>query len=263
MTDPPDQSWSVPTIGLPPFGSTPGLVEALEHLGHNVEVAPGQRSVRRHPHERLCVISEGLFIARHEQAPDLRVAELLFPGDVVIDAVSGEGHRGWSIAAVWPGRTMSLSETAVDHLIESRTDAARWLLTAMTVRVRRAHSRQLNLMSCDARARLAAFLIEWCHLTGSDQLLSNPRQGGLLRSHLADLLGVNRATIRQSLQAFEQRGLITQSAAGVVVLDELQLARRATGAEPCLHGVRAIVPEPSGNPLSTHSRAQPYRQLTA
>jgi len=234
-TSAPGSSGSISASAL--FELTPSLTGTLERLGQTKVVWPRQRLDS--PREsQLCVVTEGLFIARQERWPGVGLAELLFPGDVVAGASSvQDGDTTPTISAVWAGRVVTLPSAVVDRLVETQAEAARRLLAALTVRLRRAYSRQLNLMRCDARGRLAAFLIDWCRATGTDRMLSNPNGGGLARSDLADLMGVNRATVRLSLEAFQRRGLVSLKTDWVVILDRYELERRALGAEQCMPAV--------------------------
>jgi CRP/FNR family cyclic AMP-dependent transcriptional regulator len=165
----------------------------------------------------------------------MRVAELLFPGDVVAEGVFG-GVAPGALTAATPAHLVVLEADLVHELLANAGETPPWLMHAMTVRVRRAENRQSNLMLVDVRTRLARFLLDWCEATRTVHV-PGPFRGGLARTVLAEVIGSTRHTLNRTLHDFEKRGVVVMENGGVTVEDFVVIRRCAVRASSYLHGV--------------------------
>lgn len=182
--------------------------------------------------QNLCVVRSGLLVATHEPRPGIRLAEVLFPGDVL-----GEGSFGGkppvTLRAVQASKLVVLDGPAVERLFLTGDPAVRWLLEGMASRVRRTERHTWNVRTSPVRARVARFLLDWCELCGSWHL-PGPVRGGLSVSLVADLVGSVRPTVHRTLLGFERAGAVVLWHGGITVTDAGALQRRAAGVEPYL-----------------------------
>jgi hypothetical protein len=94
----------------------------------------------------------------------------------------------------------------------------------------------MNLMTADARARLARILLDWCEAT-TDVHLPSPFRGGFTQSVLAELIGSTRHTVNKVLRDYEKRGVVVLEHGGVTLQRLDVIGRCARDAQPYFHGV--------------------------
>lgn len=198
--------------------------------GRPVVMAARQSYAHLGLEERLCVVRSGRLVARWEGEPGKHVGEVLFPGDVVGEGVLG-GEAPGRLTALTPTSLLLLDQAETSSLIHDGGGATRWLLEAMTDRVRRADNRQANLMTADVRSRLARFLLDWCEVT-ADVHVPSPFRGGPTQSVLAELVGSTRHTVNRILRDFDQRAVVVLEHGGVTLDDFDVLRRCAREARP-------------------------------
>lgn len=203
------------------------------------------RTVRRHRdflpvrlQDHVCVVISGLFIARYEREPGLRVSELLLPGDVVADGVLGASPPGTLVAAT-AGRVVAVDLARACQLTTSDQDATQWLLKGMAIRAQRAENRQTNLMRADIRTRLAGFLLDWSDAIGGTRL-PGPYNGGLTQRTIAEMIGATRAAVNRTLHGLERRGVVELGEGGITIVSFDGLRHAARSAEPILGGVQRL-----------------------
>lgn len=231
-----------PAMGPVAFDLPGRLVSRLEALGEVRELAP-RRGLSPHLLEdALCVVLNGVVLARHGAEPSARVAELLFPGDAVGETLA-PSSASLSMVGVGPARVVVLPGRAVDELLASVPPATGWLAASLAARVQRSQNRQLNLRTLDVRARLAAYLSEWSAITGSRHL-RHGSSGGLSQNAMAEVIGANRATVNREVQALVMRGILRVHDGGMWIADPDDLARHGRGAHPYLAKVAPVLGEP-------------------
>ena len=240
--------------GVSEFLVPTSVVVAPESVlrGSHLLVRPREMVDIQWSRDSVCAVVEGLFLARRTSSQGLEVSELLFPGEAYAEPLIGTTQ--WTppeIVAVGPGRLLTLGAAPLVEQL-ARPDVARWLLSSIAVRIRRAHNAIFNLTSIDAETRFASFLVDWSRATGS---LTIPRtRGGLTQITIAAIVGTSRETVNKAMQRFRRIGLVDLDDDGgltIVEPDELELLSRS--AASYLYGTTL----PTAKPSQWHAAGSP------
>ena len=182
---------------------------------------------RGDPADTLHLIIRGRFAARMvTRVGDTVTVSVHGPGDAFgeLALLDVEQTRSTTIAALEPGATYAVRRADFTRLRQQYPAVNEVLVRLLADRVRRTSELLVEALFADAETRLLRRLGELAALYGAG---AAGTVIPLSQSELADLAGTSRATINRLLRAEAKRGTVELLRGKTVVVDPVDLAKRA------------------------------------
>lgn len=194
------------------------------------EVGRGQVLFRENePGDRVFIITRGK-IKLGRTATDGRenLVAVLGPGEMFGElSLFDPGARTMTATAVSETELIGLGHDQLNDYLDSRPEVAKYLLQALTRRLRRTNENLADLVFSDVPGRVAKALLDLANRFGQHTDEGILVAHDLTQEELAQLVGASRETVNKSLADFAGRGWVRLEPRSVMILDSDRLFKRA------------------------------------
>ncbi len=179
--------------------------------------------------DRLYIIGAGK-VKIGRRLPDGRenLLAVMGPSDMFGElAIFDPGPRTSSATTITKLHASSMDRSLLRAWIADRPEIAEQLLRVLARRLRRTNDSLTDLIFTDVPGRVAKQLLRLAQQFGAQEGNHLRVKHGLTQDEIAQLVGASRETVNKALSDFGARGWIELDGKGVLIIDTIQLARRA------------------------------------
>lgn len=208
----------------------PKALQRLAEVSVTRQLERGQVLFRQgDPGESLYVVVEGLLKVglTSGDGQEMLIATLRPPEVFGEISLLDEGPRSASAVAAEPTTVLALGRADLLDLLHRYPAPVNELLKSMGTVIRRLTEQASDLVFLDLSGRVAKLLLQLAEREGKEKDGETVLDLSLSQTDLAELVGVSRQSLNQTLHRFADRGWLRMDGGSIVLLDAESLGRRA------------------------------------